>query len=136
VDPSASFQTSPRDKRGLKPAATTLGDHDEAERDMKTRPNVAMTGATSSIAPALAAELCEDQKFGRIIFLDSEFPDIESTRIDFKPVDLADPADRGDRHPGSLRIHGGAEPSATTRPRARDRGYHEPAQRLRPKENK
>jgi UDP-glucose 4-epimerase len=58
---------------------------------MKTRPNVAMTGATSSIAPALAAELCEDQKFGRIIFLDSEFPDIESTRIDFKPVDLADP---------------------------------------------
>jgi len=58
---------------------------------MKHRPNVAITGATSSISPQLAVELCEDRKYGRVIFIDSEFPEIESSNIDCKTVDLINP---------------------------------------------
>lgn len=61
-------------------------------RGTRHRPVVAMTGATSSIAAPLAALLAEDPSFGRIIFIDSEFPSLDGGSTDSRALDLIDPS--------------------------------------------
>lgn len=58
---------------------------------MKEKRNVAITGATASISLSLAAELIADQKYGKIIIIDSELMSIENPDIEFKTVDLINP---------------------------------------------
>jgi UDP-glucose 4-epimerase len=58
---------------------------------MKQKPNVSITGASSSIARPLAAELLADDKYGKVLFIDTEFPPALDPDIALKTVDLIDP---------------------------------------------
>jgi UDP-glucose 4-epimerase len=59
---------------------------------MKQKLNVAVTGAASSISRPLAAELLTDGKYGKVIFIDSEFPPGRDSEILMRTADLIDPA--------------------------------------------